>query len=151
MSSIVSRLSALLLLAVFAAAPVNATPPAAGDAAFEARVRRVASELRCLVCQNQTIADSNADLAIDLKNHIREKLREGQSESQIIDFMIERYGEFVLYRPRLNAATALLWSGPLLLLAIGLIALYRNLLRHAERAEAQQRDSACSSHGDPEH
>jgi cytochrome c-type biogenesis protein CcmH len=65
--------------------------------------------------------------------------------------MVERYGEFVLYRPRLNAATALLWSGPLLLLAIGLIALYRNLLRHAERAEAQQRDSACSSHGDPEH
>jgi cytochrome c-type biogenesis protein CcmH len=151
MSSIVDRLSVLLLLAVFAAASANAIPPAAGDAAFEARVRSLASELRCLVCQNQTIADSNADLAVDLKNHIREKLREGQSESQIIDFMVERYGEFVLYRPRLNAATALLWWGPLLLLAAGLATLYRNLLRHAQRGEAQQRTSACSSHGDPEY
>jgi cytochrome c-type biogenesis protein CcmH len=92
------------------------------DPALEARVLKVAEELRCLVCQNETIAASHADLAVDLRKQIRVKLTEGQSERQILDFMVERYGDFVLYRPRLSATTVLLWVGPfLLLLAAGAV------------------------------
>ncbi len=99
-------------------------PPLAQDPALEARVMKVAEELRCLVCQNETIAASRADLAVDLRNQIRIKLGEGQSERQILDFMVERYGDFVLYRPRLTATTVLLWAGPfaLLLVAGGVLA-----------------------------
>ena len=80
----------------------------------------LAEELRCLVCQNQTLADSHAALAIDLKNRIRELLREGKSEGEVLDFMVQRYGDFVLYRPPLRATTALLWAGPFILLALGM-------------------------------
>ena len=89
----------------------------------------LAAELRCLVCQNQTIADSNAPLAEDLRNRVREKMRQGSSDSQIIDFMVERYGDFVLYRPPVKATTLLLWFGPLLLLAAGFVVLVRRVLR----------------------
>jgi cytochrome c-type biogenesis protein CcmH len=99
--------------------------PMAADPALEARVLKVAEELRCLVCQNETIAASHADLAVDLRKQIRIKLSQGQSERQILDFMVERYGDFVLYRPRLSATTLLLWAGPfvLLLAAAGVLAL----------------------------
>lgn len=80
------------------------------------------SELRCLVCQNQTIADSNADLAKDLRRQVYEMLQQGQSQQQIADFMTERYGDFVLYNPNFNLKTGLLWLGPALFLLIGLIA-----------------------------
>ena len=80
----------------------------------------LAEELRCLVCQNQTLADSHAALAVDLKNRIRELLREGRTEREVLDFMVQRYGDFVLYRPPLRAATALLWAGPFILLALGI-------------------------------
>jgi cytochrome c-type biogenesis protein CcmH len=89
----------------------------------------LSNELRCLVCQNQTIADSSAPLAEDLRNQVREKMRQGASDSQIIDFMVERYGDFVLYRPPFKATTFLLWFGPLLLLAAGSIVLLRRLVR----------------------
>ena len=79
----------------------------------------LAEELRCLVCQNQTLADSHAALAVDLKNRIRELLREGKTEREVLDFMVQRYGDFVLYRPPLRSATALLWAGPFILLALG--------------------------------
>ena len=79
----------------------------------------IAEELRCLVCQNETIAASHADLALDLKRQIRTKLVQGQSKQQILDFMVERYGDFVLYRPPLKASTVLLWVGPFALLFIG--------------------------------
>jgi cytochrome c-type biogenesis protein CcmH len=79
------------------------------------------SELRCLVCQNQTIADSNADLAKDLRRQVYEMLQKGQSKQQIVDFMTQRYGDFVLYKPAFNLKTGLLWLGPALFLLIGLV------------------------------
>lgn len=107
---------------------------AAEDAAFERRVQKVSEELRCLVCQNQTIADSNADLAVDLKNQVRERLKQGASEKEVIAFMTERYGDFVLYRPPVKGTTLLLWFGPGLLLVGGLIALFMRLRRRAAAA-----------------
>jgi len=92
--------------------------PAADDPVSEARMVRITAELRCLVCQNQTIADSHAELAIDLRNQVREMIKRGDTDRQIIDFMTERYGDFVLYRPPLKATTVLLWFGPTLLLVI---------------------------------
>lgn len=101
--------------------------PAAADPALEKRVMALSHELRCLVCQNQTIADSNADLAVDLRNQVRQKMREGASDREIIDYMTARYGDFVLYRPPVKATTLVLWFGPLLLMVWGLWALFRRL------------------------
>jgi cytochrome c-type biogenesis protein CcmH len=81
------------------------------------------SELRCLVCQNQTIADSNADLAKDLRRQVYEMVQQGQSRQQVVDYMTQRYGDFVLYRPAFNLKTGLLWLGPILFLVLGLMAL----------------------------
>ncbi|HAX18674.1 MAG TPA: cytochrome c-type biogenesis protein CcmH [Hydrogenophaga sp.] len=105
--------------------------PAAADPELEARMVRITAELRCLVCQNQTIADSHAGLAIDLKNQVREMLRRGDSDQQIIAFMTERYGDFVLYRPPLKRTTALLWFGPAILLVGGLLILFLVLRRRS--------------------
>ncbi|MGE5524400.1 MAG: cytochrome c-type biogenesis protein [Rhodospirillaceae bacterium] len=101
--------------------------PAAEDPVLEKRVMALAHELRCLVCQNQTIADSNAGLAVDLRNEVREKMREGQSNEEIVQYLTARYGDFVLYRPPIKLATLILWFGPLLLLLWGLYALFRRL------------------------
>ena len=103
--------------------------PLAADPVLEDRVTAVASELRCLVCQNQTLADSNAPLAVDLRNQIRERMQQGASERDIIGFMVERYGDFVLYRPPFKATTLLLWVGPMLLMIAGLAALYYRIAR----------------------
>jgi len=140
-------LAAASLLISSAAMAVQA-PSSAADAALEARVMAVAEELRCLVCQNETIAASHADLAIDLRKQIRTKLAEGQSERQILDFMVERYGDFVLYRPRLSATTVLLWAGPFALLLVGGVVMARTIrarkkqipaaLSEAESARARQ-------------
>jgi cytochrome c-type biogenesis protein CcmH len=99
------------------------------DPRFEARVAAIAAELRCLVCQNQTIADSNAELAQDLRRIIREQLAAGRSEREVLDFMAARYGDFVLYRPPLKPTTALLWGGPALMVALGGTALWFTLRR----------------------
>ena len=104
-------------------------PNTSADPALEARMMVIAEELRCLVCQNETIAASNADLAVDLKNQIRIKLNEGQSQKQILDFMVQRYGDFVLYRPPLKTTTVLLWAGPFVLLGIALLMLVLNVRR----------------------
>lgn len=101
--------------------------PLADDPVLEARVQRIATELRCLVCQNETLADSKADLATDLRRQIREKLKQGMSDEQIRAFMVERYGDFVLYRPPVKSTTLILWAGPFLLLIAGAIALARYL------------------------
>ena len=93
--------------------------PAGEDPALEERVTALAGELRCLVCQNQTIADSNATLALDLRNQIRTQIAQGRSDDQIRAYMVERYGEFVLYRPPFKATTVILWLGPLALLLVG--------------------------------
>ena len=111
-------LAVVLLTSAGLGAHAKDALPLSADPALEARVMAVAEELRCLVCQNETIAASQADLAVDLRKQIRIKLQQGQSETQILDFMVARYGEFVRYRPALNAATLLLWVGPFGLLAV---------------------------------
>ena len=116
-----------LLLAVLCLLPL--APHAAQDPVLDKRVADLAHELRCLVCQNQTLADSSAPLAVDLRNQVREQLKSGKSERDVIDFLTARYGDFVLYRPPLKASTLLLWAGPFLLLAVGIAALARRLLR----------------------
>ena len=90
------------------------------DAMTEQRLKVLAEELRCLVCQNQTIADSNAPLALDLRNQIRGQIAAGRSDTEIRAYMVDRYGDFVLYRPPFKAATAMLWIGPFALLALGI-------------------------------
>jgi cytochrome c-type biogenesis protein CcmH len=106
-------------------APASVAPPAAADPVLEARVLKLSAQLRCLVCQNQTIADSNAELAVDLKRQVREMLGRGATDREVIDFMTARYGDFVLYRPPVKSSTALLWFGPgvLLVVAIGVFLL----------------------------
>jgi cytochrome c-type biogenesis protein CcmH len=110
--------------------------PTADDPALEARVNRLAAELRCLVCQNQSLADSHAPLAIDLKNQVREQLRAGRADEEVIGYMTARYGDFVLYRPPWKATTALLWAGPALLMALTVGALALTLKRHTRLAAA---------------
>jgi cytochrome c-type biogenesis protein CcmH len=124
-------LACLLALGLAGAARGGEAAPAADDPALEARVLAITEELRCLVCQNQTIADSHADLAVDLRNQVREMLRRGESRDQIIAYMTARYGDFVLYRPPLKPATLLLWFGPGLLLVGGLATLVIVLRRRA--------------------
>lgn len=133
------RVALALLLAVTLVAPAAAgeAAPAAENPALEKRVIELAAELRCLVCQNQSLADSNAGLAVDLRNQIRERMKQGESESQIVDFMVERYGEFVLYRPPVKATTALLWFGPILLVALGLVVLFVRLKRRRAAGEPE--------------
>jgi cytochrome c-type biogenesis protein CcmH len=137
MSRLPTVLLAVLLAAVLAlpcTVRAKEAPPAAADPVLEARVQRIAAELRCLVCQNQTIADSNADLAQDLRRQVREMIARGQTDAQIIDFMTARYGDFVLYRPPLRASTALLWFGPAALLIGGVIVLVIVLRRRSRMA-----------------
>jgi cytochrome c-type biogenesis protein CcmH len=127
----IGALAAMLLVAPAAA---KDAAPAVADPVLEARMQAIAIELRCLVCQNQTIADSNADLAVDLRNQVREMLKQGKSEREIIDYMTARYGDFVLYRPPVKTTTALLWFGPLALLVGGLVILVLVLRRRSRLA-----------------
>jgi cytochrome c-type biogenesis protein CcmH len=115
-----ARLAAAALLAFAGLAFGQASELANPDPATERRLKALAEELRCLVCQNQTIADSNAPLAVDLRNQIRGQIGQGRSDDQIRGYMVERYGDFVLYKPPFHAGTALLWLGPPLLIAVGL-------------------------------
>ncbi len=115
--------------------------PLAEDPVVEARLKHLAVELRCLVCQNQTLADSDAPLAEDLRREVRGMIARNMSDKEIIDFLVSRYGDFVLYRPPLKATTTLLWVGPFLLLAGGAIALVTALKRRGKRlAEATVTD-----------
>lgn len=106
------------------------------DAELDARVHALSNELRCLVCQNQTLADSNADLAIDLRRQIREQLRGGASDAAVKDYLVQRYGDFVLYKPPLRPLTWLLWFGPLLLVAGVALAIVRARSRSRTPDEA---------------
>ena len=128
-------LTVLALAGVVHFAHATEAAQLAADPVLEARVMKVAEELRCLVCQNETIAASHADLAVDLRKQIRTKLTQGQSEQQILDFMVERYGDFVLYRPALKASTVLLWIGPFALLLIAAYALTRAIRGRQRRAD----------------
>lgn len=112
-------------------------PPKAqpvGDPAIEARALKLGHELRCLVCQNQSIAESNAELAHDLMNQVREQLAAGKSEEEVRAYLVARYGDFVLYQPPLKASTVALWAGPFVLALAGVFALWR-VLRRRSREE----------------
>lgn len=122
-----------------AASAAGSARPLAEDPALEARMLALAAELRCLVCQNQTIADSNADLAVDLRQQVREMLGRGLSDDQIRTYMTDRYGDFVLYRPPLKGTTAVLWIGPAVLLAVAVGALLI-VLRRRQRLGADAFD-----------
>ena len=110
----------------------------ADDPVAEKRLQALSKELRCLVCQNETIADSNAELAVDLRREIRGMIKNGQSDGQIIDFLVARYGDFVLYRPPVKGNTLLLWGGPIAMLLIGLLSLRAYLRRRSSRMDAQE-------------
>jgi cytochrome c-type biogenesis protein CcmH len=116
------------------------------DPVLEARVQAVAAELRCLVCQNQTVADSQSALALDVKRQVREMFQQGQSREQVLAYMTARYGDFVLVKPPLQPRTAVLWWGPGVLLAGGLAGLVVVLRRRArlpaERFEADDEERA---------
>ncbi len=109
-------LLSLVLLTLAAATLAKEAPPMAEDPVLEARLMKVSKELRCLVCQNETLADSHADLAKDLRREVRDLIRQGKSDDQIKVYLTQRYGDFVLYRPRVSGITWLLWFGPFLLL-----------------------------------
>jgi len=125
----------VIALALMAAPNAFAVQPdeVLSDPALEARARALSKELRCMVCQNQSIDDSDAPLARDLRLLVRERLKDGDSDNQVVDFLVARYGEFVLLKPRLALHTALLWFGPPVLLAGGAIALLLIARRRARR------------------
>jgi len=135
MPETLSRAIVALLLALCAAQVVaKEAAPEAADPALEARMTRITAELRCLVCQNQTIADSNAGLAVDLRRETRELLKQGKSDAEVVDYMTARYGDFVLYRPPLRTTTLLLWFGPALMLVGGAAVLVIVLRRRSRMA-----------------
>ena len=113
------------------AAQANEAQPLAEDPVVEKRMVAISAELRCLVCQNESLAGSRADLALDLKREIRSLIKAGKSDAEIMDFMVSRYGDFVRYRPPLKGTTLLLWFGPALLFAGGLGGLFLFLRRRS--------------------
>jgi cytochrome c-type biogenesis protein CcmH len=119
----ISSLLFVLLLLVMTPAPLSAVEPdeILSDPVLESRARALSKNIRCLVCQNQSIDDSNASLAKDLRVIVRERLVAGDDDSAILDFLVARYGEFVLLKPRVTAATYALWYGPWFVLAIGVL------------------------------
>ena len=149
MRRVLAPLVALLALLVVPAAFAADATPTDLDPVAARRSVDIASQLRCLVCQNQSIAESNADLAVDLRRQVNEQIKAGRSDREIIDFMVDRYGAFVLYKPPFNATTVLLWVGPLALALAAVIVFARTLrarnraivdrpLTEAERAEAER-------------
>ncbi len=135
----------LLLLALLIAAPVQAVEPdeMLADPGLEARARAISKEVRCLVCRNESIDDSNAGLARDLRLLVRERLTAGDSDAEVLDYLVERYGEFVLLKPQFSAANAALWlAGPIALLLglIAIVAYHRTRRPHAAANEAPLSD-----------
>lgn len=133
------RLLAFLILLAAVPATAQQIEDRLADPAQEARARELSRELRCLVCQNQSIEDSNAPLARDLRRIVRERVVAGDSDRAVLDYLVQRYGEWVLLKPRFNAQTLLLWLGPALLLLLGggiVFALYRRQGRAPKAAPA---------------
>lgn len=128
----------LSCLAAFNPAYAKEAAPLAQDEAVEKRMVVISEELRCLVCQNESLAASRADLAQDLRREIREQIGQGKSDREILDFMTGRYGDFVRYRPPLKGTTLLLWFGPFLLLVAGVAALVLVLRRRGKRVVAAE-------------
>ncbi len=105
------------------------------DPVLQARYESITKELRCLVCQNETIADSNADLAIDLRREVHKMIADGKTDDEIKEFMLNRYGDFVLYKPRITGKTVILWGAPVLMLLFGVVAAARFIRKRAEEAD----------------
>lgn len=134
------------VMAVALTLPLSGHAQPRQELEIEGRVNAISQELRCLVCQNQTIADSQADLAVDLRRQVREMVTEGRSDKEIVQYMTERYGDFVVYRPPLEIRTVLLWFGPVALLAGSIVLLIRRIRRmepgpplsQADRERAKQ-------------
>jgi cytochrome c-type biogenesis protein CcmH len=137
-----------VLLIATANAQVQAPPTTSSDPALEARVKALSAELRCLVCQNQTVEDSTAPVARDMKDQVRAQLAAGKSEAEVKQYMTDRFGDFVLYKPPLKVTTIILWAGPFIALAFAGLMLVRRLrrtsaaslytpLNDADRARAQ--------------
>jgi cytochrome c-type biogenesis protein CcmH len=127
------RIFFVILLVSFAASvSAKEAQPSAADPVLEERVMNLSKELRCLVCQNETLADSRADLAVDLRGQIREQMTAGKSDKEIVAYLTQRYGKFILYNPPIDPTTYLLWFGPFVLLLAGLFVLFRYLKRRRE-------------------
>ena len=124
----IRNLSLVLLLAFATSSFANEIVT---DSRIDARLRQLSSELRCLVCQNSTLADSDAPLAQDLRREIRKLMEAGKTDEEIVAYLVERYGDFVTFRPPVNASTALLWFGPFIMLIIGAITLVIVLKKRA--------------------
>ncbi len=123
-------LACLMLLSAMVASPLLSAKEAAlmaEDPVLEKRVMALAHELRCLVCQNQSLGDSHSDFAIDLRTEMREQMKQGKNDDQVVDFMVERYGDFIRFRPPVKSTTFLLWFGPFILLVIGAAVLFISL------------------------
>ena len=135
-----ARIAALFVLLLAFAGPALAVNPdeQLADPAQEARARELSKELRCVVCQNQTIDDSDADIARDLRLLVRERITAGDSDEEVLAFLTDRYGDFVLLRPPFNAATVALWALPALLLVLGLIAATVYLRRRPKLAVGER-------------
>lgn len=142
------RTLCLLAAALCLAGPVAAAPavehveasPTQFDPVAHKRVLGISEQLRCLVCQNQSIADSNAELAVDLRNQVIEQIKAGRTDKEIIDYMVDRYGDFVLYNPPFKLSTAILWLGPVVLFFAALLAFYVNLRRRRTTVEKTERE-----------
>ena len=129
-----TRFLGIVFLALLTgAAAAREAAPSAADVAVERRMVAISEELRCLVCQNESLSGSQADLAKDLRRGIREQIHAGRSDQEILDFMVGRYGDFVRYRPPLKGTTFLLWFGPFVLLLAGIAALVVYLRRRNRR------------------
>jgi cytochrome c-type biogenesis protein CcmH len=130
----------VVVLALLGATPLHAVQvdEILPDPALEGRARAISHELRCMVCQNQSIDDSEAPLARDLRLLVRERLKAGDSDDQVVDYMVARYGEFVLLRPRMSWHTAILWGAPLAILIAGLFAVGFSVLRRSGEPTAPE-------------
>ncbi len=135
--------AALCLAGPAASAPavehVEAAPTQYDPVAHK-RVLGIAEQLRCLVCQNQSIADSNAEIAVDLRNQVIEQIKAGRTDKEIISYMTDRYGDFVLYNPPFKLSTAILWLGPVVLFFVAILAFYLNLRNRRKIAEKMERE-----------
>ena len=137
MTRLLPLLLLLSLITPSAVAQVRRPEPVKDDPALEQRLNKLSQELRCLVCQNETLADSRADLAEDLRDEIRQQMKAGKSDQEIIAFLTDRYGQFILYRPQVTPTTYLLWFGPFILLLIGLAVLFYYIKQRRDQIAEQ--------------
>jgi len=133
-----SRWAWLLALSILATGtPAKEALPNADDPQIERRLLALTADLRCVVCQNESLAESRAPLAKDLRQEVRDLMRQGRSDREVVAYLTDRYGDFVLYRPRMTAGNFLLWAAPVLLLAIGIFAVVRVVRRRAAETDTE--------------